>query len=144
MAGNESQWPGQYPRDGWHADPQGPAVADDGPPTAAQEQPTAAAGPAACPRGRARGRRRRSGHGAARPTPPPVAGPARVGQPLPRRLGRRTHGYPGPPAASYTWPPAPHIPPGGYQVPPADHAPMGGYPLPAGRLPGPGPAEPRA
>jgi Domain of unknown function (DUF1707)/Domain of unknown function (DUF4190) len=112
LAGNESQWPGQYPRDGWHADPQGPAVADDGPPTAAQEPPTAAQQPPAA---------------APAPAPPAVPPGAPYSPPA------TPYGYPGPPPASYAWPPAPHIPPGGYQVPPAGyHAPMGGYPFPQG------------
>jgi hypothetical protein len=130
LAGNESQWPGQYPRDGWHADPQGPAVADDGPPTAAQEPPTAAQEPpAAAPAPPAAGQ-----------APPPAATVPPVnpyGPPAhpftPPAPPGPPYGYPGPPAASYAWPPAPHIPPGGYQVPQAGyHAPMGGYPFPQG------------
>jgi hypothetical protein len=115
LAGNESQWPGQYPRDGWHADPQGPAVADDGPPTAAQEPPTAAQEPPA-----------------AAPAPPASAPPAVPPGP-PYSPPTTPYGYPGPPAASYAWPPAPHIPPGGYQVPPGGYqVPPGGYPFPQG------------
>jgi len=41
LAGNESQWPAQYPGDNWQAVPQGPAVASDGQPTAAQVPPPA-------------------------------------------------------------------------------------------------------
>ena len=121
MAGNESQWPGQYPRDGWHADPQGPAVADDGPPTAAQEPPTAAQEPPAAAQEPP----------AAAPAPPvPSAAPYGPPAPYPPPA---PYGYPGQPAASYAWPPAPHVPPGGYQVPPGGyHAPMGGYPFPQG------------
>jgi Domain of unknown function (DUF1707)/Domain of unknown function (DUF4190) len=112
LAGNESQWPGQYPRDGWHADPQGPAVADDGPPTAAQEPPTAAQQP---------------------PAAAPVPAPPAVPPGAPYSPPATPYGYPGPPPTSYAWPPAPHIPPGGYQVPPAGyHAPMSGYPFPQG------------
>jgi uncharacterized protein DUF1707/uncharacterized protein DUF4190 len=120
LAGNESQWPGQYPRDGWHADPQGPAVADDVPPAAAQDTPTAAQEPPA-----------------AAPVPPAAgqAPPAAATVPpaSPYAPPAAPYGYPGQPAASYAWPPAPHIPPGGYQVPPGGyHAPAGGYPFPAG------------
>jgi Domain of unknown function (DUF1707)/Domain of unknown function (DUF4190) len=141
LAGNESQWPGQYPRDGWHADPQGPAVADDGPPTAAQEPPTAAQEPptavqeppAAAPAPPAGG-----------PVPPPAATvpPAFPYAPpvspyTPPAPPAAPYGYPGPPPASYAWPPAPHIPPAGYQVPPAGyHAPMGGYQVQARMNPG--------
>ena len=41
MAGNESQWPAQYPRDDWPAAAAVPAAASDGQPTAAQAPPTA-------------------------------------------------------------------------------------------------------
>ena len=41
MAGNESQWPAQYPRDDWPTAAAGPAAASDGQPTAAQVPPTA-------------------------------------------------------------------------------------------------------
>jgi hypothetical protein len=41
LAGNESQWPAQYPMDDWPAVPQGPTAASDGQPTAAQAPPTA-------------------------------------------------------------------------------------------------------
>ena len=41
MAGNESQWPAQYPMDGWPAPAQGPTAASDGQPTAAQAPPSA-------------------------------------------------------------------------------------------------------
>ena len=41
MAGNESQWPAQYPRDNWPPAPQEPAAASDGQPTAAQAPPAA-------------------------------------------------------------------------------------------------------
>jgi len=39
LAGNESQWPAQFPSDNWPAVPQGPAAASDGQPTAAQAPP---------------------------------------------------------------------------------------------------------
>jgi len=42
LAGNESQWPAQYPMDSWPAAPQGPTAASDG-------QPTAAHAPSATP-----------------------------------------------------------------------------------------------
>jgi Domain of unknown function (DUF1707)/Domain of unknown function (DUF4190) len=151
LAGNESQWPGQYPRDGWYADPQGPAVADDGPPTAAQDTPTAAQEPPpaaqdtppAAPVPPAAGQAPPAGAAAppASPyTPPPAPNGAPgspYGPPAPPAPSlpppAAPYGYPGPPAASYAWPPAPHIPPGGYQVPPAGyHAPNGGYPFPPG------------
>ncbi|MGD0241711.1 MAG: DUF1707 and DUF4190 domain-containing protein [Streptosporangiaceae bacterium] len=121
MAGNEPQWPAQYPRDGWTAGPQGPDAVDDGPPTAAQEQPTAEqASPA-------------SGQAAA-PAPPatPYVPPA-----TPYSPPAAPYGYQAPPAPSYGWPPAPHIPPGGYQVPSAGyHAPPGGYQVQARMAPG--------
>ncbi len=121
MAGNESQWPGQYPRDGWHADPQGPAVADDGPPTAAQEPPTTGQEPPTAAQRPP----------AAAPAPPPAVPYGPPGNPYGPPAA--PYGYPGSPAASYAWPPAPHIPPGGYQVPPAGyHAPAGSYPFPPG------------
>jgi len=41
LAGNESQWPAQYPMDGWPAPAQGPTAASDGQPTAAQAPPSA-------------------------------------------------------------------------------------------------------
>jgi hypothetical protein len=121
LAGNEPQWPAQYPRDGWTAGPQGPDAVDDGPPTAAQEQPTAEqASPA-------------SGQAAA-PAPPatPYVPPA-----TPYSPPAAPYGYQAPPAPSYGWPPAPHIPPGGYQVPSAGyHAPPGGYQVQARMAPG--------
>ena len=47
MAGNESQWPAQYPRDNWPPAPQEPAAASDGQPTAAQAPPTSPYAPPA-------------------------------------------------------------------------------------------------
>jgi hypothetical protein len=154
LAGNESQWPGQYPRDGWHADPQAPAVADDGPPTAAQEPPTAAQEPpAAAPAPPAAGQAPppadtvppAAPYGPPAAYPPPAVPYGPPGNPYsppaspytppaaPYTPPAAPYGYPGSPAASYAWPPAPHIPPGGYQVPPAGyHAPAGSYPFPPG------------
>jgi hypothetical protein len=40
LAGNESQWPAQYPRDNWPTVAADPAAASDGQPTAAQVPPT--------------------------------------------------------------------------------------------------------
>jgi Domain of unknown function (DUF1707)/Domain of unknown function (DUF4190) len=140
LAGNESQWPAQYPGNGWHASPQGPDAVDDGPPTAAQEQPTAAQAPQdgvpqdsvpqdSVPK-----------DSVPQDSPPPVAktppatpyGPPAGGYGY-QAPGYHAPGYQAPPAASYAWPPAAHIPPGGYQVPPAGyHAPAGGYPFPQG------------
>jgi uncharacterized protein DUF4190/uncharacterized protein DUF1707 len=135
LAGNESQWPAQYPGNGWHASPQGPDAADDGPPTAAPEQPTAAqptaaqAPPDSVP------------HDSVpqdSPPPAPRTPPATPYSPPAGAYGYQSPGYqaPGyqaPPAASHAWPPAPHIPPGGYQVPPGGYqAPAGGYPFPPG------------
>ena len=41
MAGNEPQWPAQYPGQNWSADAADPATPSDGQPTAAQAPPTA-------------------------------------------------------------------------------------------------------
>jgi uncharacterized protein DUF1707/uncharacterized protein DUF4190 len=124
LAGNEPQWPAQYPRDGWTAGPQGPDAVDDGPPTAAQDQPTAAQDqPTAEQAPPASGQ-------AAAPAPPATT---YVPPATPYSPPAAPYGYQAPPAPSYGWPPAPHIPPGGYQVPPAGyHAPPGGYPFPQG------------
>jgi uncharacterized protein DUF4190/uncharacterized protein DUF1707 len=134
LAGNESQWPAQYPGNGWHASPQGPDAADDGPPTAAPEQPTAAqAPPDSVP------------HDSVpqdSPPPAPRTPPATPYSPPAGAYGYQSPGYqaPGyqaPPAASHAWPPAPHIPPGGYQVPPGGYqAPAGGYQVQARMAPG--------
>ena len=117
MAGNESQSPAQYPRDGWHAAPRGPEAADDGPPTAAPEQPAAEQA------------RQASG-----PAPTPYSPPS-----APYTSPAAPYGYQPPPATSYAWPPAASVPPAapvppaGYQVPPAGyHAQPGGYPFPPG------------
>ena len=135
MAGNESQWPAQYPGNGWHASPQGPDAADDGPPTAAPEQPTAAQPTAA------QAPQDSVPHDSVpqnSPPPAPRTPPATPYSPPAGAYGYQSPGYqaPGyhaPPAASHAWPPAPHIPPGGYQVPPGGYqAPAGGYPVPPG------------
>jgi hypothetical protein len=139
LAGNESQWPAQYPRDGWHAGPQGPAAADDGPPTAAQEPPTAAQEPPTAAQEPPAAAPVRPAAGQA-PPPAATAPPADTvppatpyGPPAPYSPPTTPYGYQGQPASSYPWPPAPHIPPGGYQVPSAGyHVPTGGYPFPQG------------
>jgi hypothetical protein len=100
LAGNESQWPAQYPRDDWQADPEGPVPAGDGQPTAAQVPPTT---PYASP---------------ARPYVPPAGNPVPPpGNPVP------PSGYPVPPPGYPVPPPGYPVPPGGYQIPSA------GYPV---------------
>jgi hypothetical protein len=131
LAGNESQWPAQHPGNGWHASPQGPDAVDDGPPTAAQDQPTAAQAPQdSVPQ-----------DSVPQASPPPPAAKAPPATPYGppagaygyQAPGYHAPGYQAPPAASHAWPPAPHIPPGGYQVPPGGYqAPAGGYPFPQG------------
>ena len=133
MAGNESQWPAQYPGNGWHASTQGPDAVDDGPPTAAQEQPTAAQPTAAqapqdsVPQARAP----QDSPPPAATTPPatPFGPPAGAyGHPSPgyQAPGYHAPGYHAPPA----WPPVPHIPPGGYPLP------QGGYQVQGRMAPG--------
>jgi len=133
LAGNESQWPAQYPGNGWHASPQGPDAVDDGPPTAAPEQPTAAQPTAAqAPQDSVpQDSVPQDSVPQNSPPPAPKAPPATPYSPPAGAYGYQSPGYqaPGyhaPPAASHAWPPAPHIPPGGYQ------APAGGYPFPPG------------
>ena len=135
MAGNESQWPAQYPGNGWYASPQGPDAVDDGPPTAAQEQPTAAQAPQdSVPRDSVPQDSPPPAPKAPPATPfSPPAGAYRHQSPGHHSPGYQAPGYHAPPATSHAWPPAPHIPPGGYQVPPAGYqAPGGGYPFPPG------------
>jgi len=55
LAGNESQWPAQYPGDHWQVTPEGPGVPDDGPPTAAEAPPAAPWVPPALPQAPPRG-----------------------------------------------------------------------------------------
>jgi hypothetical protein len=141
LAGNESQSPAQYPGNGWHASPPGPDAVDDGPPTAAQEQPTAAQAPqGGVPQDSVPQDSVPQDSVPQDSPPPPVAksppatpyGPPAGGYGF-QAPGYHAPGYQPPPAASYAWPPAAHIPPGGYQVPPAGyHAPAGGYPFPQG------------
>jgi len=134
LAGNESQWPAQYPGNGWHASTQGPDAVDDGPPTAAQEQPTAAQPTAAqapqdsVPQASAP---QDSPPPPAAKTPPatPFGPPAGAyGHPSPgyQAPGYHAPGYHAPPA----WPPVPHIPPGGYPLP------QGGYQVQGRMAPG--------
>lgn len=133
MAGNESQWPAQYPGNGWHTSTQGPDAVDDGPPTAVPEQPTAAQPTAAqapqdsVPRASAP---QDSPPPPAAKTPPatPFGPPAGAyGHPSP---GYHAPGYHAPPATSHAWPPVPHIPPGGYPLP------QGGYQVQGRMAPG--------
>jgi len=97
LAGNESQWPAQSPRDDWQADPGEPAAADEGPPTAAQA-------PSAAPFGL---------------PATPYAPPGGYHVP-PAGYQAPPGGYPVPPGG---YP----VPPGGYPVPPAYQVPAGGY-----------------
>ena len=138
MAGNESQWPAQYPGNGWHASTQGPDAVDDGPPTAAQEQPTAAQPTAAqapqdsVPQASAP---QDSPPPPAAKTPPatPFDPPAGAyGHPSPgyQAPGYHAPGYHASPATSHAWPPVPHIPPGGYPLP------QGGYQVQGRMAPG--------
>jgi len=159
LAGNESQWPAQYQGNGWHASPPGPDAVDDGPPTAAQEQPTAEQAPQASvppdsvpqdsvpqdspPPPAAKAPQATSYGPPATPYGPPVTPPDPPATPYGPPAGAYGYqspapgypvpGYQAPPAASYAWPPAPHVPPGGYQAPAAGYqAPAGGYPFPPG------------
>jgi len=104
LAGNEPQWPAEYPRDNWTAAAADPAAASDGEPTAAQAPPTAPQAPPA-------------------PQVPPAAPYVPPGgYPVPPA------GYQVPPGG-YPVPPAGYqVPPGGYPVPPGGyHVPSGGY-----------------
>jgi len=102
---NESQWPAQYPRDDWPADPQGSNAASDDRPTAAETPPPTSFVPPARPY-----------VPPATPAVPPYVPPAPYVPPT---------GYPIPPAG-YQVPPGGYpVPPGGYQVPAA------GYPVPS-------------
>jgi hypothetical protein len=108
LAGNESQWPAQGPRDDWQAGPEGSAASDDGQPTADQTPPTAPDVPPITP-----------WSPPGRSHIPPAGYPVLPG------------GYPVPPAGY-------HVPPGGYQVPPGGYpVPPGGYPVPPGGYPVP-------
>jgi len=102
LAGNESQWPAQYPGDHWQVTPEAPGAPDDGPPTAAEAPPAAPWVPPALPQ-------------------PPL-----------RSYPAPPTGYQVPPAGYHIPPGGYHIPPGGYQVPPGGYqVPPGGYPVPA-------------
>jgi hypothetical protein len=108
LAGNESQWPAQYPRDDWPA-AQGPAEASDDRPTAAQPPATA---PYDTP---------------ARPYVPPAEGYVPPATPY---VPPATPYLP--PATPYVPPGGYHIPPAGYQVPPGGYqVPPGGYQVPS-------------
>jgi uncharacterized protein DUF1707/uncharacterized protein DUF4190 len=146
LAGNESQWPAQYPGNGWHASTQGPDTVDDGPPTAAQEQPAAAQPTAAqAPQDSVPQDSAPQGSAPQGSPPPPAAKtpPATPFGPPAGAYGHQSPGYqaPGYQAPGYhappAWPPVPHIPPGGYQVPPAGYqAPAGGYQVQGRMAPG--------
>jgi DUF1707 SHOCT-like domain/Domain of unknown function (DUF4190) len=98
LAGNESQWPAQYPRDHWQATPEGSDAADDDRPTAAEARPTA-------------------------PWVPPALPSAPPGS-----YHLPPAGYHIPPGGYYIPPGGYQIPPGGYPVPPAGYqAPAAGY-----------------
>jgi hypothetical protein len=106
LAGNESQWPAQYPRDNWQADSEGSAAADDGQPTAAQVPSARPYVPAATP------------------YVPPADPFAPPGTPYVPPAGYQM------PPAGY------QVPPGGYQVPPGGyHVPPGGYQIPSAGYP---------
>ncbi len=116
MAGNESQWPAQYPGDNWLDGPEGPTAAGDGQPTAAPVPPTT-------------------------PYVPPPTPYAPPGNPYVPPAGYQVPpaGYQVPPAgyqvppAGYQVPPGGYqVPPGGYQIPPGGyHVPPAGYPVPS-------------
>ena len=103
MAGNESQWPAQYPRDNWQAAPAEPGDAGDGQPAGAQALPAA---PYA-------------------PVPPAAPYPPAAGYPAPP-AGYQVPpgGYPVPPGGYQVAPPGYHVPPGAYHVPPAGYQPQ--------------------
>ena len=133
MAGNESQWPAQYPRDNWQADSDGAAGADDGQPTAAQVPPTTPYVPPPTPYA---------------PPGNPYVPPASPYVPPPTPYAAPGNPYvpPGnpyvPPATPYAPPGNPYVPPrsppgnpyapsAGYQVQPAGYqVPPGGYHVP--------------
>ena len=122
MAGNESQWPAQYPRDNWQADSDGVAGADDGQPTAAQVPPTTPYVPPPTPYA---------------PPGNPYVPPASPYVPPPTPYAAPGNPYvpPGnpyvPPATPYAPPGNPYVPPAGYQVQPAGYqVPPGGYHIP--------------
>jgi hypothetical protein len=98
LAGNESQWPAQYPRDNWQADSEGAAAAEEGQPTAAQVPPTTPYVPPA------------------NPFAPPANPFAPPGTPY------VPPGTPYLPSAGYQVPPGGYpIPPGGYPIPSAGY-----------------------
>jgi len=108
LAGNESQWPAQYPHDNWHA-AEGQAGSQDDQPT--QVRPAtpdiSPAAPWAPP--------------ATRYGPPPVPPVPSVPQVPPA-------GYPVPAAGYPVQPAGFQVPPAGYYVPPAGHpVPSAGY-----------------
>ncbi len=112
MAGNESQWPAQYPRDNWQADSKDAAAPEDGRPTAAEVPPTTPHAPPA-------------------PPPTPYVPPAMPY--LPPAAPYAPPGTPYFPSAGYQVPPAGYqVPPGGYHVPPGGyHVPPAGYQIPS-------------
>jgi Domain of unknown function (DUF1707)/Domain of unknown function (DUF4190) len=109
LAGNESQWPAQFPGDRWQATSEGSDTADDGQPTAAEAPPTAPWAPPALPS-----------------VPPSGYHVPPTGYHIP------PGGYPIPPGGYHMPPGGYHIPPGGYPVPPAGYpVPPAGYQVPA-------------
>jgi Domain of unknown function (DUF1707)/Domain of unknown function (DUF4190) len=113
LAGNESQWPTQYPHDNWHAADGQAAPQDDRPTEAAPVAPATPPVPPTTPYG-------------------PPATPY-VPPPAPQAPQSPAAGYPVPPAGY-------HVPPGGYHVPAAGYPaasagyqlPLPGYPVPSG------------
>ena len=103
MAGNESQWPAQYPHDNWHAAEGQPASQDDQPTQVPAATPNV---PAATPNV---------------PPPTPNVPPAAPWAPPATRYG--------PPPAPQVPPTGHPVPPAGFQVPPAGYpVPSAGYP----------------
>jgi Domain of unknown function (DUF1707)/Domain of unknown function (DUF4190) len=117
LAGNESQWPAQYPRDNWQADPEGPATADGGQPTAAQVPPGTPDVPPTTPYA---------------PPATPYAPPATPYAPPATPYAPAANPY-APPGSAYIPPAGYQVPPGGYPIPPAGYqVPPGGYHVPPG------------
>jgi hypothetical protein len=122
LAGNESQWPAQYPRDNWRADSEAAPAAEDGQPTAAQVPPTNPYVPPATP-----------------VVPPGTPYAPSGGYPMPPGTPYApSGGYPMPPGTPYAPSGGYHVPPGGYPVPPGGYqVPPGGYPVPSAGYPVP-------
>jgi uncharacterized protein DUF1707/uncharacterized protein DUF4190 len=111
LAGNESQWPAQYPHGNWHAAEGQAASQDDQPTQAPPANPDVPPTPQWAPP-------------ATRNGPPPAPQVPLTGYPMP------SAGFQVPPAGY-------HVPPAGYPVPPAGYpAPPAGYPVQAQVHPG--------